>query len=103
MNEDSYSRAAIKTVEEMTAALHQVRADVNRAINPLYQRITEVERRQREDSQAREERQRSLDERLTALHCLVEQQTARGAWRSRLEVAIGLGTVVVIVLLLVLR
>lgn len=100
MSEDSYSRTVIQTVQEMTQALHQVRTDVNRAINPLYQRVVEVEKRQREDSQAREQRQLIIDQQYTQLRCLVEGLEARGALRLWLEVAIGLGILVVIGLLL---
>jgi hypothetical protein len=94
MSEDSYSRAVIKTVEDMTTALYQVRADVSRSITTIYQRIVEIERRMREDSQAREARQQVIDRSLARLE-------RRAVIRLWLEVAIGLGMLIVIGLLLV--
>lgn len=107
MSDDSLNRVVIQTIQDMTTALHAVRADVNRAINPLYQRIVEIERRQRDDSQARKEdseareaRQLQTDAQYSELRDLVESLEARGKVRLRIDVLLLLGIITVIFLLL---
>lgn len=100
MSDDSLNRVVIQTIQQMTTEVHQVRADVNRAINPIYQRIVAIERHQKDDGTAREARQQETDQQFIHLKGIVEALDARGKVRLWIDVALLIGVAVVIGLLL---
>lgn len=74
--DDGWMREVVRTVEAMSAQLVEFRQHINRAVMPLYPRITEIERRADRDDAKREERQKILDAKLANQDKVLAQQGA---------------------------
>lgn len=75
-NDDGWAREVVRTVEEMSRRLVEFRQDVNRAMQPLYPRIVEIEKRADREAEERTKRQKELDGKLAEQNRIASQQGA---------------------------
>lgn len=74
--DDGWAREVIRSVEYMSAQLVEFRQQINRAMLPLYPRITEIEARAEREAKEREIRQKVLDAKLAEQNKVASQQGA---------------------------
>jgi len=97
--DETYTREIIRVVRELTEAVVTVRTDVNRAVNPLYQRIVRIERHYEDDGQNRAKRQQVLDARFDAQDKALAALQLRSNIRLIVEIALIVAVVATIMLI----
>lgn len=93
-NDDSVAEEMVRAIREMTERLVVFRQEIQRAVQPLYPRITAIEEQNRLDRKERIERQKELDDRLTSFAQAIDRLRNDAAERLRIQQFIAAAVVI---------